>query len=164
MTANVLAGTGHRPDKLGGYTGVVNGALHALACYAIHEHKPTEIISGMALGWDMALAEAAIEMGKPFMAAIPFLGQESQWPYASQRRYHDILKYARYTIIVCEGEYSPAKMQERNKWMVDRCDAVLALWNGTKGGTANCLQYAITQNKSIINLWDIYAGDTDIPF
>jgi hypothetical protein len=34
----------------------------------------------MARGWDLALAKAAVELGLPLFAAIPFVGQESRWP------------------------------------------------------------------------------------
>jgi uncharacterized phage-like protein YoqJ len=41
-------------------------------------------------------------------------------------------------------------MQDRNKWMVDHCDALVAIWNGTSGGTANCVKYALSVNKPIV--------------
>ena len=33
-------------------------------------------------------------------------------------------------------------MQERNEWMVNNCDVLIAVWDGTSGGTANCVKYA----------------------
>lgn len=36
----------------------------------------TEIITGMARGWDLAVAEAADAIGIPFLAALPFPGQD----------------------------------------------------------------------------------------
>ncbi len=41
-------------------------------------------------------------------------------------------------------------MDKRNKWMVDNCDLLIAVWNGTSGGTANCVNYAKSINKQII--------------
>lgn len=55
---------------------------------------------------------------------------------------------------VCKGGYSPAKMQVRNMWMVEYSDAVLALWDGTTGGTGNCVEYARRVNKRLIPCWD----------
>ena len=43
--------------------------------------------------------------------------------------------------MVSNGPYTSAAMQVRNEWMADHCDVLLALWNGTPGGTANCLRY-----------------------
>lgn len=38
--------------------------------------------------------------------------------------------------------------------MVDRADAVVALWDGgATGGTAKCVQYAEKHGKRIDNLW-----------
>ena len=38
--------------------------------------------------------------------------------------------------------------------MVDRSDSIVALWNGTSGGTKNCIDYAEKKGKPIINLWE----------
>ena len=45
-------------------------------------------------------------------------------------------------VVVCPGPYEKWKMQRRNEWMVDKSHALTGYWNGTEGGTANCLQYA----------------------
>ena len=33
---------------------------------------------------------------------------------------------------------------------------LLALWDGTSGGTENCIKYALKKSCVIINLWDEY--------
>lgn len=150
----IIAGTGHRPDKLGGY-----GQMLGLADFAdeqIKLIKPSLIISGMALGWDQALAYAAIQNSIPFIAYVPFAGQENAWPQESKDRYHRFLRRASEVKIICEGGYAPWKMQVRNQAMVDDCDSVLALWNGSAGGTGNCIKYANKVSKEIINLWPEY--------
>lgn len=43
-------------------------------------------------------------------------------------------------------------MQIRNQWMVDRADQVIGIWDGTSGGTANCLEYATSKNKPILRI------------
>ena len=156
----IIAGTGHRPNKLGGYSDVAFDAL----CEIIHDWldenpRVEKIISGMALGWDMALADTAVVRGIPLVAAVPFVGQERMWPDKSKRIYQELLSGASEVVVVSEGEYAPWKMQIRNKWMVDNCDTVLATWNGTDGGTANCVRYAQAANKPIVNLWDKFNRD-----
>lgn len=155
----IYAGTGHRPNKLGGYSQGVTNKLIQLAKTSLTEDKVTKVISGMALGWDMALAEAAIELDIPFIAAVPFFGQEKMWPKESQERYHRILEKAEDIIYVCDKGYAPWKMQIRNEWMVNNCDTVLALWDGSKGGTGNCIQYANKTNKPIQNIWNQFKGN-----
>lgn len=151
-TGLVVAGTGHRPDKLGGFSSQVEGRLEALASAALARFKPDVVISGMALGWDWALAEASLKAGIPLIAAIPFVGQERRWQQESQRRYAEILAKA-VVVIVSPGGYSHKAMQVRNEWMVDRCHRLLALWDGSSGGTANCINYAVTVNRPYHNLW-----------
>lgn len=153
MNKRILAGTGHRPDKLGGYSKEVTDKLIDLAVKYIPKDT-TKIISGMALGWDMALAYAAIERNIPFIAAIPFKGQESKWPPYSQSEFNFLLEKAEEIVIVSDGGYGAWKMQVRNKWMVDHCDEVVSLWDGSAGGTANCIKYANSVKKPITNLWN----------
>lgn len=148
-----VSGTGHRPNKLGGYDTRTYKRLVDLATATLKLIKPTRVISGMALGWDQALAEAAINLGIPVTAAIPFEGQASQWPKSSQAKYASLLKQCDSSEVVCEGGYAASKMQVRNEWMVDRSDLVLALWDGSHGGTGNCIEYASSVNKPIRNLW-----------
>lgn len=151
----ITSGTGHRPPKLGGYSAnifndLVDLARSGLAALGQHEC----VISGMALGWDQALAVAALDLDLKLIAAIPCERQERLWPLSSQRKYHSILNRAHWVTLVCKGQYRPWKMQKRNEWMVDQSDRVLALWDGSDGGTGNCIRYAQKKNKLILNCWN----------
>jgi len=158
----IVSGTGHRPPKLGGYSDDVFWCLVDMAkdwLVRIQEElndKVVEVVSGMALGWDQALAQAAIELGIPLVAAIPCEGQESRWPPESRARYNSILSKATRVELVSKGVYHPAKMQRRNEWMVDRGTHIAAVWDGSGGGTRNCLRYADKQEKPVYNLWDLW--------
>lgn len=103
----------------------------------------TQIITGVALGFDQIVAECSIEKNIPFIAAVPFNGQENYWPKNQQEHYYGLLQAASEVIIVSPGSFELYKFQVRNEWVVDRCDLLIAYWNGSlKGGTANCLRYA----------------------
>lgn len=149
----ILACTGHRPSKLGGYGEGVRERLVELASDSLGRLAPERVITGMALGWDQAVAEAAILRGLPFIAAIPFAGQEKVWPAASQERYRKMLKLAMEVAYVSPPGYAGWKMMERNKWMVYRADVILALWDGSPGGTANCVRYAESVGKKVVDVW-----------
>jgi uncharacterized phage-like protein YoqJ len=149
----ILAGTGHRPDKLGGYDPQTTKKVLHFAEAVLKAHTPSVVISGMAQGWDMALAQAAINLSIPFRAYIPFIGQEQVWPSATRLYYKALLEKAELVKICSTGGYSKASMQQRNQQMVDDCDVVAALWNGSDGGTANCLSYAIFVGKPYYNFW-----------
>lgn len=158
----VIAGTGHRPDKLGGYSEWVKENLKQVALDYLNGHQwdanfITRVISGGALGWDQALGWAAIEADIPLTLALPFPEFQSKWPKQSQDELELMVSLADKVVYVCEPGYAPYKMQTRNQWMVNECDTVLALWNGTEGGTANCIKYAEKVGKPIINLWENYS-------
>lgn len=151
----IVSGSGHRPDKLPnketGYK--LPNPTYIKVCQQIEKYlkevKPEKVITGMALGYDMWLANIAYKLNIPFIAAIPFDKQESKWPESSQKTYHNLLKLASDKIIVSPGGYSPEKMQIRNQWMVDNCDQLLACFDGSSGGTANCIKYAESVKKPI---------------
>jgi uncharacterized phage-like protein YoqJ len=155
----ILAGTGHRPQRLrigplDGFHPSVQKRLGMLAMSALDRYDPSLVISGMALGWDQALAEAAVWCGTPFDAYIPFRGQELRWNREAQDRYNDLLAEARRIVVVSEGGYRAEKMHQRNVRMVIDADAVLALWDGSDdGGTYDCVTYAERVGKRVINLW-----------
>jgi uncharacterized phage-like protein YoqJ len=148
----IIAFTGHRPDKLGGYN--LPNSTYMYVCQqldkTLRELKPDKVISGMALGVDQWAAFVAIKLGIPFIAAIPFEGQEKKWPLASQTAYNTLIQKACDIVVVCEPGYAAYKMQLRNKWMVDQCDILLGVYDGTTGGTYNCIEYAKLINKQII--------------
>lgn len=148
-----LAVTGHRPEKLGGYSPEAAARLQAFARFQISMLAPSRVISGMALGWDTAVALATLDLGIPLVCAVPFLGQESRWPFQSQQVYKSILARAEAVEIICEGGYSPHKMQLRNMAMVGDCDFLLACWDGSSGGTANCVAYAEGQGRPWFNCY-----------
>ena len=158
----IIAGTGHRPNKIGGYAQEAQDKITTIAQTALSNAVITSrstdntIISGMALGWDTALALAAMSLRIPFIAAIPFKGQEKAWPPDSQQMYEFLLSKATEVVTVCEGGYEAWKMQKRNEYMVDRADMILALWDGTSGGTCNCIKYAQSVQKPITNVWGDY--------
>lgn len=106
----------------------------------------------MALGVDQDFAFVCAEMQIPFVAAIPFIGQESRWPVPSQDFYRELMTYAYCRFVVTPGGYSAFKMHLRNKWMVDNCTLLIAVWDGTQGGTHHCVEYAATANYRPIHL------------
>lgn len=150
----IVAATGHRPNKTNGYGPDAARSLQSLARAGLELLQPSGVIVGMALGWDTAVGWAAVSLGLPVHAAVPFPGQESRWPEASRRDFKRLLSACASVTEVCPGPYSAHLMQVRNEWMVDRAQVVLALWNGTPGGTANCVRYAETRGVPVANVWD----------
>jgi uncharacterized phage-like protein YoqJ len=155
--------TAHRPPHLGGYQTpnpteqwvrdnlrVVLGGLQG--------REPELVgVTGMALGGDQIFADICIELGIPFIAVVPFKGQESRWPEASQARYNALLRKAKKVVIVDEipsyhSDKFGGKMALRNKWMVDHSDQALAVWDGSEGGTGNAVTFLRKKGRKILRL------------
>lgn len=160
MLRGVVAVTGHRPDRLGpgGYKEETLFELAQLASAELQALKSVDWVhTGMALGWDTAMALACVDLGIEYTAAIPFPGQERMWPASSQGLYRSLLEQAARIEYVSTWEEAQASigaaMHKRNQWMVDHCDTVLALFGGTPGGTAGCVDYAKKAGKPVINCW-----------
>lgn len=160
LTLNpVICGTGHRPTKLAkqgvaAYSPTQTKLLTRLCVEYLKANPVSKVISGMALGFDQALAMAAIELDIPFVAALPFRGQESKWPSPSQYTYRALVEKAQQVVYVSPGGYTASKLQQRNIWMVDHSDYVVALWDSQPhGGTYHCIKYAREKNKPTVNLF-----------
>lgn len=153
--------TGHRPQKLGGFnpnnpTALwVRGELHRAVQRASGKGHH-EFISGMALGVDQWAAEIVLDLRKRLVCAIPFPSQANKWPEASQLHWHDLISRALLSggsmVEVSPDPYSAGKMQIRNVYMVDQSIAGIAVWDGSSGGTGNCVQYALEQGKRVYQI------------
>lgn len=136
VSGKIIAFTGHRPDKLLGYEAEIRLSIDSL----LDEIAPSKCIVGMARGVDMIAARASYEKHIPYIAAIPFMGQAIQYPDDEKDEYLFLVKNALH-IEVLNDCYLPWAFQQRNEWMVDNCNLVIAVWDGTRGGTANCIKY-----------------------
>lgn len=145
----ILAITGHRPNKLGGYIipNPISNEVMIKLDESLKTLKPELVLTGMALGVDQWTAQICIDVGIPFEAIIAFDGYEKKWPVKSQEWYRYLLTKARRVMLLHPGPYSPSLLHQRNHWLVDQSDALLAAWDGLPGsGTAACVQYAQLKN------------------
>lgn len=109
-------------------------------------------ISGGAIGADQDFAEIVLKFKKhnPYIRleiAVPCQNQDLKWRESDKNRYKRILKKADFVNILSTA-YTPNCMQERNEYMVDKCNLLLVVWNGQQsGGTYNTFMYAKGKNK-----------------
>ncbi len=104
-------------------------------------------ISGMALGFDIIAAETILKLKKKhpnimLECAIPCLNQCSGWNEKYKKRYDKILEMADKVTYVSNYNYFNGCMQKRNKYMVDKSTHLIALYNGTAGGTRQTIEMA----------------------
>lgn len=144
----ILGITGHRPPTLGGYN-IPNPTYEAVKDALRDRFKsisPSKIISGMAQGTDQWAAEVAIEMGIPFIAAVPCDNQDKMWPDHAKKVFKDLLDKADEIVVVTPGEYTKSCMHDRDRWIVDNSDCLLGVWNGQRfGGTFATIRMAEKQ-------------------
>ena len=153
--------TGHRPNKLpGGYDACAYYLaipIHNVIRDLHNKHGIEKVYCGMALGFDQAVAEMCVNMRVKVVACVPCNNYEVKWPSYSQEKYQQLLADIESQggeIRVLQDKYSPQCLQLRNIYMVDNADIVIACWDGTTGGTANCIKYAESKGKEVINIWD----------
>jgi uncharacterized phage-like protein YoqJ len=146
----IVGVTGHRPHKLdGGYDEPLRSPIIAAVKAVLVRVKATRGITGMALGADQYFAQACIELEIPFTAAVPFQGQASRWPFESQRHYYELLGQADEVVYVSDPGYARWKLDARNHWVVNHCALLLAVWNGSPGGSANTVLFANTVRRDV---------------
>lgn len=143
--------TGHRPHKLWGYNDPARDKALVERLKSeinrIRQDGPAIIISGMALGVDMAMAQAAVELQLPLKAFVPCTQQDAKWSQEYKTKYSFYLEYAKRTAgitWVTRGTYAedPDCMNKRNKAMVDSSDIAIAVYDGQpSGGTYHCVAY-----------------------
>ncbi len=144
-----VAATGHRPHKLGDYS---HPKLIRLAMRVLRK-VDNPVVSGMARGWDTAWAQAALALGLPLTAAVPFPDQDDGWRIDDRRLYRHILERC-VKVEIVRPSYELGAYQRRNEWMVDRSHRVIALHDGSRGGTFNCIAYANRRGVPVTNVWE----------
>jgi hypothetical protein len=74
--------------------------------------------------------------------------------------YRDLIVLADEVVVVSTGGYAASKMQTRNVWMVKRTLAAhgraLAAWDGSTGGTGNCMRVINKVQLPFTNVWMQY--------
>lgn len=153
--------TGHRPSKLKGYNTEDNKELlwriHKVVVDLIENREVDTFINGLALGIDLWSAKIVIKLKEKYphiklISAIPCRNHPSKWNEESQRLWQEVCDNSDEVILVTDEDYKPYLMQVRNEWMVRSSDIVVAVWDGSNGGTDNCVKFAEKQNKEIIRI------------
>ncbi len=159
--------TGHRPDKLGGYDRdnllrrAIRQRFAEIVLCVIGSHlletgdARAEVYTGMAQGFDQDVACACIRAEIPFVACVPFARQERYWTPDARDDYAAILSKAKR---VAKGsERAPESKTEaagllhaRNRFIVDNCSVIIACFDGSPGGTSNCVEYARQRHRRVI--------------
>lgn len=123
--------TGHRDEKLVTYDKLWIKKAIEDCLLELKQQGLAIAYAGMASGVDLTFCESCQFLDVPFIACIPFEGQEKRMDEDAARFRKELLELAK------EIKYV------KNSWMVENCDVAIAVWDGNKGGTHNVVQQLI---------------------
>lgn len=155
--------SGHRPDKLpSGYARdpAACAPLRTALSRVIRETVAagfTTFLCGMAQGTDTWAAEEVLRLRDEeglslrLIGALPCPEQDRRWRAEDKQVYRALLARldGRY---LASDRYTPWCMQARNRWMVDNAVRLIAIFDGSPGGTANTIQYASQKGRELFIL------------
>ena len=156
--------SGHRPQKLPwGWNEADPACIRMLN--RLEEAIRTEIqnsthcfYTGMALGTDLWAADILLKLRKEhpeiklqLIAVLPFKGQASRYPDEWKQRHDRILEQAD-EVVVLHEQSSRSCYMERNRYMVDRSNTLIAVYGGGAGGTKNTIEYAQRRGLQIVTI------------
>ncbi len=139
-----IAFTGHRHLK---YDDVVQSLIK------VHSDLPGAMwITGGAYGLDSHAARFALDNSIPLWLVLPFPAKIlcARWPSGDARDllFRSVKDCARLSVV--SPVFSMASYQRRNEFMVDAADVLAAFFDGSPGGTANCVRYANEVGKKVV--------------
>jgi uncharacterized phage-like protein YoqJ len=150
----IVTGIAHPPARLHERSEIPSSELVFLAKMGLNTYRATHLITGLAQGWEQALAKAAIELEIPYSVAIPFPGRDADWKREARLLYLDLLARASDVYRVCDEWFEEAVM-EGHFWRVDRSEIVLALWDFEfQGDTFQTMSYGLKTGRTVVNLWN----------
>ena len=147
--------TGHRPEKISATEEEVKAWLEKQIDRAIADGYTT-FISGCAMGVDIwagqiVLRKKTENSSLHLIAATPWPGFGARWKDGWKEQYFALLHDADLAVNVCD-HYHKGVFQQRNEYMVDRSNRLIAYYNGTPGGTRNTIEYAEKKKIEVVML------------
>src|SRR4030067_2569382 len=142
-----IAFTGHR------YLSISQVESHLEKLYEVF---PTASwISGCAVGLDSIAASFAMAHGVRLCLILPFPihVMSKYWTTDQKSCIQDCWDYAEKTSVLAPV-YDVSIYQRRNERMVDLSDMVAAFWDGSSGGTGNCVRYVQKVGKKMVRFSD----------
>lgn len=149
-TRQCVAFTGHRS-----YNGERYDVLLA-TIRELYNEGYTTFLSGMALGFDMAAAEAVISLRQELpslrlICVIPFEGQQRGFPQQERERFERIVASADEAVTLLP-KYQTNAFLLRNDFLVENSSLLVAYFTGESGGTAYTVKKATKRALRLINL------------
>jgi len=131
----------------------IKNQLEQKIIHMITEQQVTHFICGMALGVDQWAAEAVLSLHERFPqitleCALPCETQAEAWTVEQRERYFSILERCSKETLL-QKHYTSDCMQKRNGYVVNKSRYVIAVWDGSRGGTSNTVRFARRRGKEV---------------
>ena len=116
----------------------------------------TDFMSGGALGFDQMAARIVLSLREKYpwirlVMVIPFDGQADKWSREQRGRWLEIIE-ASDKVIHISHRYDKGVFFQRNHYMVENADLLLAAFDGRPGGTAGTVAYAKRHGVRVVRL------------
>ena len=159
---NTCCFTGHRPSKLPWRYDESDIRCEKLkqkisdTVEAVYFSGIRHFICGMAQGCDIYFCEAVIMLRDEhpditIEAALPCEEQSKFWEERERNRYFRLVSLCDHETLVSR-QYTNDCMKKRNKYMVDNSSVLIAVFDGTLGGTMQTIGYAAKCGLEVIEL------------
>lgn len=137
------------------YRGEASDALER-TLEALYDRGFRTFLSGMAVGFDLAAAEAVLALRERrrdvrLIAAIPFHGQENRFGLLDRQRYRRVLAEADDAEVLSPA-YHRGCYAVRNNFLTDHASLLVAWYDGMPGGTHYTVCRARRSGMEIVNL------------
>lgn len=155
----IVAATGHRWQRLDiPRTPETECWLEAIAAAFLEQLRPDRVLSGLALGWDTAVAMASVRLGIPLEACMPGKRgqQEARWDWGDQGTHEWLVRQSAAHSWIGDDLPFPKACISRDEYMVGRAGLVVALWSGAPSGTGTTVRFAERRKLPVVNLWGLH--------
>lgn len=135
-----VAVSGLRPVELGGYgenpvAAATRERLVAILAGQAQLHPDLQVLTGLGLGAESLGAEAAGQVGIPFVAVLAYPEPDAPWPAEARRRFAQLAGKAA-AVITLQGRRPDSKqaagaaLARRDAWLARHADEAIVVWNG----------------------------------
>jgi len=152
-TGHLVAITGLKPPDLGGYADNptadrIRARLAEILAAKRELHADLIVLTGLGLGAEQLGAEAAAQVGVPYVAVLAFPGVEEVWPASSRQNFKKLIAAAGDTITLQRKkpetkQSAGGALARRDAWLAHHADEAIVVWDGTDppiGRTVRSLQ------------------------
>lgn len=142
--------TGVQPPLLGGYdpnptADTVRQKLVEILAAKAEVAADLVVLTGLRLGSETLAAEAAAEVGLPYVVVLPYPDAERAWPPAAQERFWELRREAQAVVLLERKEPADLRaagqaLDRRNGWLRRVATEAVVVWDGQEPRMARVVE------------------------